>query len=495
MSPGSYIQNGEWVIISAFSLKVKSKNNFLHSLRFRILLLTFITGIIPVLCVSEVYKFTSREDLIGARVSTIKSQAQIFATQLSTKSYSAGTMPESLDEGLMQLSNTLSGRIVLVDSGCKVLKDSYNLDEGKTIVSTEVVNCLRDTGSGLVQTEEGYISFSCPIYDASQTNVKGALVILGNTDAEMIRFEQLSGRILIIEMVCMLLIAALSILLSKQLVKPFGGISDNISKISDGYSGESLSLKGYTEIETLSDSMNTLIGKMETLDNSRQEFVSNVSHELRTPITSMKVLADSLLVQEDVPVEMYREFMVDITAEIDREDKIINDLLSLVKMDKSSPDLNIEPLVVNDVIELILKRLLPIAARNNVELVFESFRPVTAEADEVKLTLALSNLIENAIKYNVEGGWVHVSLNADHQYFYVKVADSGIGIPEDSLENIYERFYRVDKSHSREIGGTGLGLAIARSSVLKHRGSIQVQSKEGEGTTFTVRIPLTFVSQ
>ena len=490
-----FIQNGEWVIISAFSFGIKSKSNFFHSLRFRILLIVFVTGIIPVLCVSEIFKVTERDDLVNARVSTIKSQAQILATQLSSKTYSAGTMPESVDEGLMQLSNTLSGRIVLVDGSCKVLKDSYNLDEGKTIVSPEVVSCLRDEGSGLVQTKEGYISFSCPIYDASKKSVKGALVVLGNTDAEMIRSQNMSGRILIIEIVCLLVIAGIAIVHSKVIVKPFDDISGNISDISEGYSGESLSLKGYSEIEKLSDSMNALIGKMATLDNSRQEFVSNVSHELRTPITSMKVLADSLLVQEDVPVEMYREFMVDIAAEIDREDKIINDLLSLVKMDKSSPDLNIEPLVVNDVIELILKRLRPIAVRNNVELVFESFRPVTAEADEVKLTLALSNLIENAIKYNVEGGWVHVSLNADHQYFYVKVADSGIGIPEEDQENVFERFYRVDKSHSREIGGTGLGLAITRSSILKHRGSIQLQSAEGEGTTFTVRIPLTYVAQ
>ena len=101
--------------------------------------------------------------------------------------------------------------------------------------------------------------------------------------------------------------------------------------------------------------------------------------------------------------------------------------------------------------------------------------------------------MENAIKYNVEDGWVHVSVNADHKYFYVKVEDSGIGIPEEAQEHIFERFYRVDKSHSREIGGTGLGLAITRSAVLMHRGAIKVYSKEGEGTTFTVRIPLQYV--
>lgn len=209
----------------------------------------------------------------------------------------------------------------------------------------------------------------------------------------------------------------------------------------------------------------------------------------------MKVLADSLIAQEDVPTELYKEFMVDIAEEIDRENKIINDLLALVKLDKTAADLNITAVNINGLLELILKRLRPIAAKQNIELLFESFRPVTAEIDEVKITLAISNLVENAIKYNTENGWVHVSLNADHKYFYIKVADSGIGIPEESLEHIYERFYRVDKSHSREIGGTGLGLSITRNAILMHRGAIKVYSKESEGTTFTVRVPLNYISQ
>ena len=124
----------------------------------------------------------------------------------------------------------------------------------------------------------------------------------------------------------------------------------------------------------------------------------------------------------------------------------------------------------------------------------ESFRPVVAEVDEVKLTLALTNLIENAIKYNNPDGWVHVSLNADHQNFFVTVEDNGIGIPKEAQNRICERFYRADKSHSREIGGTGLGLAIARNAIIMHRGAIKVHSMEGEGTTFTVRIPLTYIS-
>ena len=233
---------------------------------------------------------------------------------------------------------------------------------------------------------------------------------------------------------------------------------------------------------------------MKVLDDSRQEFVSNVSHELKTPLTSMKLLADSINSMEDAPVELYQEFMSDIGNEVDRETKIINDLLSLVKMDKSAGDLNITNVNINELLEQILKRLKPIAEKQNIELVLESFRPVSADVDEVKITLAFTNLIENAVKYNRPDGWVHVSLNADHQYFYLKVEDCGIGIPEESLEHIYERFYRVDKSHSREIGGTGLGLAITRSAVLMHRGAIKVFSTVGEGTIFNVRIPLNYIS-
>ena len=162
-------------------------------------------------------------------------------------------------------------------------------------------------------------------------------------------------------------------------------------------------------------------------------------------------------------------------------------------MDKTSANINIQSENINELLERILKRLRPIAKQHNIEVVFESFRPVMAEVDEVKMSLALSNLVENAIKYNKENGWVHVSLNADHKYFYVKVADSGIGIPKQDTENIFERFYRVDKSHSREIGGTGLGLSITRNAIIMHRGAIKVYSEEGEGTTFTVRVPLTYV--
>ena len=155
-------------------------------------------------------------------------------------------------------------------------------------------------------------------------------------------------------------------------------------------------------------------------------------------------------------------------------------------------EMNITEVSMNELTEVILKRLRPIARKRDIEVTFESIRPVKATVDEVKISLVLSNLVENAVKYNKENGWVKVILDADHQFFTLTVSDSGVGIPEESLDHIYERFYRVDKSHSREIGGTGLGLAITRSAVLMHRGSIRVESTPGEGTSFIVKIPLNY---
>lgn len=211
-------------------------------------------------------------------------------------------------------------------------------------------------------------------------------------------------------------------------------------------------------------------------------------------MTSIKVLADTLLDHPDATLEMYKEFMVDINNEIERENKIINDLLSLVKLDRKNGAMNIALTDLNELLEQILKRLTPIAKAKNIELIFESFRSVKAEVDEVKLSLAISNLIENAIKYNVEDGFVRVSLNADHKFFFIKVSDSGIGISQEYQDQIFERFYRVDKARSRGTGGTGLGLSITKNVILMHNGEIRLYSKEEEGSTFTVRIPLNYIT-
>ena len=332
-----------------------------------------------------------------------------------------------------------------------------------------------------------------PVVSQGSDTAQGVIVItftLRNIDSMT---QVLNQKATVYIIIIVLAVGVIALIGSKLIARPLNVMDKTLSHLSEGYLDEEVSFTGYSEIKKISDSFNRLISRMKSLESSRQEFVSNVSHELKTPITSMKVLADSLLTQENVPAETYREFLTDINEEVERENKIINDLLSLVKLDKSVGEVHVEEVNINELLEGILKRLNPIAQKRGIEMVFESFRPVTAEVDEVKLSLAISNLIENAIKYNVDDGWVRVSLNADHKYFYVKVSDSGIGIPDEAQGLIFDRFYRVDKARTRETGGTGLGLSIARNAVMLHKGAIKVYSKENEGTTFTVRIPLSYI--
>ena len=489
-----YIPSGEWVIILKARLQII--NRIWKSLRFRIIMLLMIISSIACFLVKEVVVGAYEDRAVAWRTAEIQEQCTILSNQLVKSTYLRTPQSDVVDAELSQFSNIYNGRVIIVDDDFRIVKDTFGTDEGKTMISPDVITCFSGRGTSYYDSEAQYLDITTPITVTLDDKVKVEGVILASVSTDIIyeTMTELNGKANIIIWIIILIVLFFGVFLSNHMMHPFHRIVKGIEDVTEGYDSDFLHVSTYQETADISEAFNKMLGRMKILDDSRQEFVSNVSHELKTPLTSMKVLADSLLAQEDVPVELYKEFMGDITEEIERENKIINDLLSLVKMDKTSTDLNVKPENINELLERILKRLRPIAAKQNVELVFESFRPVTAEVDEVKFTLAISNLVENAIKYNEEEGWVQVSLNADHKYFYVKVADSGMGIPQESLDHIFERFYRVDKSHSREIGGTGLGLAIARNAVVMHRGAVKVHSEEGVGTTFTVRIPLTYIA-
>lgn len=470
------------------------KLKFLNSLKFRLFLLLALIGILPGTILRAGILKSYENKAVSNRSIDILSQAKMLGNQVVTYDYLKDTSSEVINSQIEQLSNIYDGRVLMINNSFQIVKDSYSLDTGKTIISEEVVKSFRGEEISKYDSENRYIEMTIPLKNAETQEILGVMLVSVSTDSIVSNYDYLRDNALVIEVATTIVVVAFASFFSIRLVKPFGKMTKSLEEIQTGDGEEKLMISDYTETEAISDAFNEMLGRMKVIDDSRQEFVSNVSHELKTPLTSMKVLADSLLGQEDVPVELYKDFMGDIAEEIERENKIINDLLSLVKMDKSAGGLNISVVNVNELLEMIMKRLRPIAEKQNIELVLESFRPVSAEIDEVKMTLALTNLVENAIKYNKPEGWVHVSLNADHKYFFVRIEDSGIGIPEESLEHIYERFYRADKSHSREIGGTGLGLAITRSSVLMHRGAIKAHSKEGEGTIFTVRIPLNYIA-
>ena len=484
------LRSGEWVII------LRDKMMKFKSLRFRIVVLLILVSSIPCFAIKETILQKYEDRAVAWRTAEIQNQCTILSNQLSAANYLKEPISEVINAELSQLSNVYDGRVMVIDEEYHIIKDTFGVEAGKTILSPDVIQCFSGTGTSHYDGENRYIEITTPIMEKEnkESHVKGVILVSISTDIIHDTLSELESKANLLFLMAMLVVIVAGSFVAYVMTKPFGEISQVIEDITEGYDSDNLHVDTYTETMQISEAFNKMRSRMKVLDDSRQEFVSNVSHELKTPLTSMKVLADSLLAQGDAPVELYKEFMGDITEEIERENKIINDLLSLVKMDKTAADLNIKSENINEVVERILKRLRPIAALRNIELVFESFRPVTAEVDEVKLSLAISNLVENAIKYNKENGWVQVSLNADHKYFYVKVADSGMGIPQESLDHIFERFYRVDKSHSKEISGTGLGLAIARNAIITHRGAIKVHSEEGEGTTFTVRVPLNYIA-
>lgn len=475
-----------------------------RSLRAQLFVIILAVGIIPSVLLRYGIVQNYEDRAVSLRTVTVQTQLKILANHLIAYNYLQDNSSEVVGAELEMLSNLYDGRVLIIGSNFKVVKDTYAISEGKTIISEEVIRSFGGESISNYDKEHGYIEMTTPITetvkltdehgDREQSIVRGVMLTSFSTDSIIATMDVLNRNALILEVLMMTVIFGIALVLSDVLTRPFARVTQAISDVKAGYTDESISVPDYLETVHIVDAFNQLLARMKVLDDSRQEFVSNVSHELKTPLASMKVLADSLLAQPDAPVEMYQEFMGDITAEIDRENRIITDLLALVKMDKKVADLNITAVNMNELTELICKRLRPIARKKDVEVVLESIRPVVAEVDEVKMTLIISNLVENAIKYNREHGSVKVVLDADHQMFTLSVTDTGIGIPADALEHIYERFYRVDKSHSREIGGTGLGLAITRNAVLMHRGAITVTSREGEGSTFLVKIPLNYIA-
>ena len=473
---------------------MKKRTNFFKSLRFRILIILIILGIVPSVIVTYTMLHNYQDRAVSMLTETVPDQSEILCNLIIKENYLNDTGSQTVNTKLEMFADLYNGRVLLADRDFKIVGDTFHTEEGKTLLSSLAVKCFKGEKASNFDLKSKVLEVAVPVQSPDVQQIQGVMLMTISTIEIGDMMAELEQKGMMLIGIIVVLSIFLSWLLSTILVKPLARVTKAIEDLTDGMQDDAISVPDYTETELITDAFNKMVNRMKILDESRQEFVSNVSHELKTPLTSMKVLADSLVGQQGVPEELYQEFMGDITAEIDRENKIITDLLSLVKMDKKAADLNITHMDINQLLEDILKRLRPIADKRNIDLILDCFRPVEADVDEVKFTLAISNLVENGIKYNVDDGWVRVSLDADHKYFYVTVADSGMGIPEDSIERIFERFYRVDKSHSKEIGGTGLGLAITRSAIAMHHGAIKVFSKEGEGTTFSVRIPLSYIA-
>jgi len=223
------------------------------------------------------------------------------------------------------------------------------------------------------------------------------------------------------------------------------------------------------------------------LDNMRKQFVANVSHELRTPITTIKTYSETLLDVDDD--ETKRQFLSVIIKECDRMTRLVSDLLYLSRLDSGENILNLEDVNLSELVRFVCEKLKIHAKKKKQTLSCSILQDVVAMVDRDKIEQVLINLISNAVTYVQEGGEINVVLQKEEDKIKIIVKDNGPGIPEEDLPRIFERFYRVDKARSRELGGSGLGLSIADEIVKAHGGRILVESKVGSGTTFTVVLP------
>ena len=241
-------------------------------------------------------------------------------------------------------------------------------------------------------------------------------------------------------------------------------------------------LSGGGSIATIDD-----ITERWKLDQIRTDFVANVSHELKTPVGAISVLAETI--EGETEDELVLRLVRRMIMESQRMNRTIDDLLELSRIEMGG-EMQMSPVNLNDVAQEAIERGLPIASRQGVSIQFERAQdPCTINGDYFQLVSAVSNLVDNAVKYSNEGGEVTVTTSADASSVELTVEDKGIGIPMASLERIFERFYRVDRARSRGTGGTGLGLSIVRHVVTNHGGEGNVRSREGEGSTFTLRFP------
>ncbi|MDO5409242.1 MAG: HAMP domain-containing sensor histidine kinase [Lachnospiraceae bacterium] len=470
----------------------------LKSFRVWIFLLIVILAWVPFLFLNEYIISQTRTLQVEQQVEELQYQGMALSRQMSRSVYLENVeMPglnATLNAEINLLADIYDGRILVVNESFRIVKDTYSTDTDKYTISREVLNCFKKgEDSRYEYYKEGqYVEFTVPIYDQALKEIKGVLVFSTSTRNIETMVEEQKRKLQIMEVAVCILLSVIAFFASGILLRPFKKLENELNRANQG-DMDPIQVPDCQETERIAAVYNESLLRLKHLDESRQEFVSNVSHELKTPITSIRILADSLISMGEAPVELYREFMEDISNEIDRESRIIDDLLEMVRLDRTKAELSVQRVNMNDLLESVLKRLKGTAEKRNIVVTLECMRPVVADVDELKFTRVITNLVENAIKYNRDSGSVTVSLNADQTYFYVKIVDTGVGIPDDEVGKVFERFYRVDKARSRETGGTGLGLAICKDIVQLHHGVIRVSSDFGVGTTFVVRIPLVYI--
>lgn len=397
---------------------------------------------------------------------------------------------DTVNAAILEVSDITMTRLIITDTNTVAIYDSYGLTDGVSnyILLPEVISALggKDVFSWSYHNGTMQSKSAVPIY--TNGTLMGCAYIMEYDAEQGALIRSLQNTILVITCILEVAVILFSLIFSRTFSRRIRRIMDSFRIIREGDYSHRVKIPGKDELSVLGNEFNDLTERLQISEQVRSNFVSDASHELKTPLASIKLLTDSIL-QNDVDMEMTREFVADIGNEADRLNRMSQKLLSLSKID-SLYDTDYEIINIGPTIEKVLRMLSANAQKNqittNVSLIQDS--PILISEDD--LYQIIFNLIENGIKYNKPGGSLAVTLDRQEDSAVLTIADTGVGIPEDAISHIFDRFYRVDKARSRKSGGSGLGLSIVNSMVARNNGKISVESQLGCGTTFTITFPV-----
>jgi len=381
-------------------------------------------------------------------------------------------------------------RLIITDQNGRAIFDTYSANSlsGKYTLFPEIIKAMDGNDVFYWNYHNGIMrsTAATPIY--SYEMLIGCVYMVEFDQNQGTLFSTLQQSILTVTLGLEIVVILYSLVFSNIYSRRLNHIMISIRKVRQGDYTHKLSMRGHDELNTLSDEFNDLIDRLQISEQKRSRFVSDASHELRTPLASIKLLSDSIL-QNDMDVETIREFVADIGNEADRLSRMTQKLLALSRIDSRYED-EMEIIPVCPTVDRVVRMLSVLAADSDIKIQKDCRKDAPILIVEDDLYQILFNLIENGIKYNRPGGSLSIDLDHQDEFLRIRIADTGVGIPEESLKHIFERFYRVDKARSRSTGGSGLGLSIVKNIVEKHNGSIFVTSKIGEGTEFTILFPI-----
>ncbi len=439
------------------------------------------------------------ESLKNDSISEIKvqmlSQGNIIADQVESSftGISNEYTFQYLENLVKRQSLDINSRILLLNTDGLVLLDTHDDLSGENYSRIpEVKQALQGVSISEIynisSTGEKVLYTAIPILD--RDGVIGAVFMSTSADHIFDKVSNTLRNLMILSMVGLAITAVIGFAFADILSSPIENITEYVRDITKGVHDQRIQVVGNDEIANLCNAFNSMAAKLDQVDDQRKMFVSNVSHELRTPMASVKILCESLLANDHWEEAVYREFLTDINDEVNRLNNIIDSLLYLVNLEKKELELTYEVTYVNYLVLNVIKRLKPLANKKALEIKFHAEEKIQMDADREKIQQCLFNIVGNAIKYTPEGGQIDVYLKIDRLgNVVIEVQDTGIGIPEERVNHIFDRFYRVDEARNRKTGGTGLGLSIAQQIIHLHQGLIYAESKVNEGTKFTIMLP------